>query len=127
VRRDGCSALDLASIACGRFDGFWEVGLHPWDAAAGVLLVREAGGTVTDFRGQAYRPSDYEILASNGYIHAEMHEAARSMHEPSAKNLVGFKCYVRRENKVCSHSPNDRCRFSSLYTPEMCGTRNALQ
>ena len=80
VRRDGSSALDLASIACGRFDGFWEFGLHPWDTAAGVLLVREAGGTVTNFAGQAYRPGDYEILASNGHIHAEMRDAILGVH-----------------------------------------------
>jgi myo-inositol-1(or 4)-monophosphatase len=87
VRRDGSSALDLASIACGRFDGFWEFGLHPWDTAAGVLLVREAGGIVTNFAGQAYGPGDYEILASNGHIHAEMREAVLSVHdEQSSKN-----------------------------------------
>ena len=86
VRRDGSSALDLASIACGRFDGFWEFGLHPWDTAAGVVLVREAGGTVTNFAGQAYHPGDYEILASNGHIHAEMRKAMLSVREQSAKN-----------------------------------------
>lgn len=56
VHRDGSSALDFASITCGRFDGFWEFGLHPWDTAAGVLLVREAGGMVTNFAREAYRP-----------------------------------------------------------------------
>ena len=55
VRRAGSAALDLASVACGRFDGFWEFGLNPWDTAAGVLLVREAGGMVTDFAGQQYQ------------------------------------------------------------------------
>jgi myo-inositol-1(or 4)-monophosphatase len=80
VRRDGSSALDLASIACGRFDGFWEFGLHPWDTAAGALLVREAGGMVTNFAGQAYRPGDYEILASNGQIHTEMRDAILGVH-----------------------------------------------
>jgi myo-inositol-1(or 4)-monophosphatase len=74
VRRDGSAALDLASVACGRFDGFWEFGLHPWDTAAGVLLVREAGGVVTDFSGQPYRPGDYETVASNGRIHAELRQ-----------------------------------------------------
>ena len=56
VRRDGSAALDLASVACGRFDGFWEFGLHSWDTAAGVFLVREAGGMVTIFSGQPYSP-----------------------------------------------------------------------
>jgi myo-inositol-1(or 4)-monophosphatase len=76
VRRDGSAALDLASVACGRFDGFWEFGLHPWDTAAGVLLVREAGGMVTSFSGQPYRPGDYETLASNGRIHGELSQVA---------------------------------------------------
>jgi myo-inositol-1(or 4)-monophosphatase len=76
VRRDGSAALDLASVACGRFDGFWEFGLHSWDTAAGVLLVREAGGVVTTFSGQAYRPGDYETLASNGLIQEEMRQLA---------------------------------------------------
>ncbi len=76
VRRDGSAALDLASVACGRFDGFWEFGLHSWDTAAGVLLVREAGGTVTLFSGQPYRPGDREMLASNGRIHDEMRQIA---------------------------------------------------
>src|SRR6202451_2972698 len=76
VRRDGSAAMDLASVACGRFDGFWEFGLHSWDTAAGVLLVREAGGTVTLFSGQPYRPGDPEILASNSHIHDEMRQIA---------------------------------------------------
>jgi myo-inositol-1(or 4)-monophosphatase len=79
VRRDGSSALDLASVACGRFDGFFEFGLHPWDSAAGVLLVREAGGTVTNLSGQPYRLGEYEILASNGHIHEEMLRVASSV------------------------------------------------
>src|SRR6202158_5018421 len=54
VRRDGSAAMDLAAVACGRFEGFWEFGLHSWDTSAGVLLVREAGGTVTSFGGQPY-------------------------------------------------------------------------
>ena len=73
--------LDLASVACGRFDGFWEFGLHSWDTAAGVLLVREAGGVVTNFSGQPYRPGDYETLASNGRIHAEMRQVASDIQE----------------------------------------------
>jgi myo-inositol-1(or 4)-monophosphatase len=72
VRRDGSAALDLAAVACGRFDGFWEFGLHSWDTAAGVLLVREAGGQVTTFSGEGYKVSDRETLASNGLIHNEM-------------------------------------------------------
>ena len=72
VRRDGSAAMDLASVACGRFEGFWEFGLHPWDTAAGTLLVREAGGMVTTFSGEPYRPGDWESVATNGRIHDEM-------------------------------------------------------
>src|SRR5271165_3153423 len=63
VRRDGSAAMDLASVACGRFEGFWEFGLHTWDAAAGILLVTEAGGAVSQFNGQPYRLGDRELLA----------------------------------------------------------------
>ncbi len=81
VRRDGSAALDLAGVACGRFEGFWEFGLHSWDTAAGVLLVREAGGTVTQFNGQPYRLGDHELLASNGRVQAEMQSVAASIAE----------------------------------------------
>jgi myo-inositol-1(or 4)-monophosphatase len=76
VRRDGSAALDIASVACGRFDGFWEFGLNPWDTAAGVLLIREAGGMATDFAGRPYRPGGQELLASNRRIHTEMQQVA---------------------------------------------------
>ena len=69
VRRAGSAALDLASVACGRVDGFWEFNLHPWDTAAGVLLVREAGGQVTRFDGGPWQLDSRETLASNGLIH----------------------------------------------------------
>ena len=72
VRRDGSAALDLAYVAMGRFDSFWEFGLNPWDTAAGVVLVEEAGGKITDMQGQPYRLGGPSILASNGLIHDEM-------------------------------------------------------
>src|ERR1700730_2662277 len=81
VRRDGSAAMDLAAVACGRFEGFWEFGLHPWDTAAGVLLVREAGGIVTTFSGDAYRPGDRETVASNGLVHNEMLQLAAEIAE----------------------------------------------
>ncbi len=81
VRRDGSAAMDLASVACGRFEGFWEFGLHTWDAAAGVVLIREAGGMVTQFDGQPYRLGDRELLASNGRVHEEMKEVAAGVAE----------------------------------------------
>ena len=76
VRRDGSAALDLASVAAGRFDGFWEFGLAKWDTAAGVLLVEEAGGKVTDFAGKPYQLGGPVILATNGLIHEEMRAVA---------------------------------------------------
>jgi myo-inositol-1(or 4)-monophosphatase len=76
VRRDGSAALDLASVAVGRFDGFWEFGLHQWDTAAGVLLVQEAGGKVSNFAGQPYELGGPMVLATNGRIHEEMRTAA---------------------------------------------------
>ena len=72
VRRAGSAALDLAYIAAGRMDAFWEFNLNPWDTAAGILLVEEAGGMVTDFSGGKYKLDSREILASNGLIHAEL-------------------------------------------------------
>lgn len=81
VRRDGSAALDLASVACGRFDGFWEFGLKPWDTAAGTLLVEEAGGVVTDFAGRQYALGGAELLASNKRIHAEMQQVAADIAE----------------------------------------------
>lgn len=72
LRRAGSAALDLAYVACGRLDAFWEFNLNPWDTAAGILLVEEAGGSVTDFAGHHYRLKSDEILASNGRIHGEL-------------------------------------------------------
>jgi len=75
IRRAGSAALDLCYVACGRFDGFWEMNLHPWDSAAGLLIVREASGRVTKFDGSNYTPYDKDILATNGFIHNEMIKA----------------------------------------------------
>ena len=72
VRRAGSAALDLAYVAAGRLESFWEFNLNPWDTAAGFLLVEEAGGRVTDFAGGPFRLESREVLASNGRIHAEL-------------------------------------------------------
>ncbi len=69
VRRAGAAALDLASVACGHLDGFWELMLAPWDLAAGVLLIREAGGRVTDLTGAEATVSHTPLVASNGVLH----------------------------------------------------------
>ena len=72
VRRDGSAALDLCSVASGRFDGFWELKLKPWDVAAGSLIVTEAGGMVTDLFGEKFDLYAEEILASNGRVHQQI-------------------------------------------------------
>ena len=72
VRRDGSAALDLAYVACGRFDGFWEDGLNPWDIAAGALLIFEARGKVTKFNDEPLDIYNEQVLATNGLIHEAM-------------------------------------------------------
>jgi myo-inositol-1(or 4)-monophosphatase len=72
VRRAGSAGLDLAYVACGRLDGFWEFNLNPWDTSAGVLLVEEAGGKVSHFDGGKFTLDSREVLATNGLIHGEM-------------------------------------------------------
>lgn len=72
VRRAGSAALDLAYVACGRLDGFWEFKLNPWDTSAGYLLMEEAGGAITHFDGSKFTLDSREVFATNGLIHAEM-------------------------------------------------------
>lgn len=72
VRRLGSACIDLCWVACGRFDGFYEHKLEPWDSAAGYLIVEEAGGKVTDHEGKKFSPYQHRILATNGKIHEEM-------------------------------------------------------
>lgn len=74
IRRFGAAALDLAWVAAGRYEGFWEQGLKPWDSAAGCLLVREAGGFVSDFRGRSQPICDTEVLAGNDVLHSRLHK-----------------------------------------------------
>jgi myo-inositol-1(or 4)-monophosphatase len=78
VLRVGAAALDLCYIACGRLDGFWEEKLHPWDTAAGKLIVEEAGGRMSDFEGMAFSPYGKQMVASNGLIHDEILSVIRS-------------------------------------------------
>ncbi|MGQ5701260.1 inositol monophosphatase family protein [Sandaracinobacteroides sp. A072] len=73
IRRFGAASLDLAWVAAGRFDGFWEQGLSHWDVAAGMLLVKEAGGFVTDFRGSEQMVERREVIAANDQIHSRLH------------------------------------------------------
>lgn len=74
VRRCGSAAMDLCYVGCGRFDGFWELKLNPWDMAAGALIVKEAGGKISDFNNRKFSIFGSEILATNGLIHSQMIE-----------------------------------------------------
>ena len=77
MRRTGAAALDLCYVACGRFDGYWEFKLNPWDKAAAMLIVEEAGGKLSNFLGEALTLTDIQNVASNGFIHLEMLEVLK--------------------------------------------------
>jgi myo-inositol-1(or 4)-monophosphatase len=79
IRRGGSAALDLAYVACGRFDGFWEMKLHPWDTAAGILIVSEAGGKISRFNGDEFSIYNKDMLATNTKIHDEMIDIIQSV------------------------------------------------
>jgi len=79
VRRSGSAALDLAYVACGRLDGYWERGLSPWDIAAGIVLVEEAGGTVTAYDRSSLNISSGRILATNGPLHSSLSQALQNV------------------------------------------------
>ena len=81
VRRAGSAALDLCSVASGRFEGFWEFNLNPWDTAAGVLIVEEAGGRVSDFAGGPFEINSRQTLASNGLVHEALVAEFRQIFE----------------------------------------------
>ncbi len=96
VRRAGSAALDLCNVACGRFDGFWEFNLNPWDTAAGVLIVQEAGGRVTRFDGKPFRIDSRETLASNGHVHeALLREFQAILRGEGLEELPSVGEYVR--------------------------------
>jgi myo-inositol-1(or 4)-monophosphatase len=79
IRRTGSVCIDLAWLAAGRFDGFWEAKLHPWDIAAGWLLLREAGGTVSDYAGTPGSIWNGEVVAGNETIHGQLLKAVRAV------------------------------------------------
>ena len=91
LRRDGSAALDLSYVACGRLDGFWELHLHPWDVAAGFLLVEEAGGRVSDLAGNPPARSGAQTVASNGRIHEAMLDVLRFWFD---RGVDGFRIDV---------------------------------
>ncbi|RMF10973.1 MAG: inositol monophosphatase [Alphaproteobacteria bacterium] len=84
IRRFGAASLDLAYVAAGRYDGFWESGLAPWDIAAGIVLVREAGGMVSEFNGGSDMMKSGEILATNSAIHGPVTRLLRDAHKKTA-------------------------------------------
>ncbi|GAB4338417.1 MAG: inositol monophosphatase family protein [Leptolyngbyaceae cyanobacterium] len=79
VRRSGSAAMDLAYTACGRFDGYWERGLSPWDMTAGIVILREAGGQVTAYDGSPFQMPTGRILATNGSIHTQLSQALQEV------------------------------------------------
>jgi myo-inositol-1(or 4)-monophosphatase len=81
VRRVGAAALDLCYVAAGRYDGFWEAGLKPWDSAAGSLVVLEAGGMVTDYQGREFRIEGPDLVATNGLIHTDLLDGLQEQNE----------------------------------------------
>jgi myo-inositol-1(or 4)-monophosphatase len=88
VRRLGSAALDLCYIAAGRFDGFWEQHLKPWDVSAGALIAREAGGRVTGMDGSPFNPVAHHLLASNGPIHDRMLDVIRTHREKRGRSVT---------------------------------------
>jgi myo-inositol-1(or 4)-monophosphatase len=96
VRRAGSAALDLCNVACGRFDGFWEFNLNPWDTAAGVLIIEEAGGQVSRFDGSPFELNSRETLASNGLVHdALLHEFQQIFEGRGMEPLPDPRVYQR--------------------------------
>lgn len=91
IRRSGSAALDFCHVAAGYLDGFWELKLNPWDCAAGYLIIREAGGKVTNFRGQPGSIYDREVVASNGLIHEQM----LAVLETTSKQIKDSKYEIR--------------------------------
>lgn len=89
IRRDGAAALDLCYVACGRFDGFWELGLNPWDVAAGSLIVAEAGGMLTDFGGRPLDIRRPQVVASNARLHQAMLEVIAPHRKALAETPYG--------------------------------------
>ncbi|HEX7289317.1 MAG TPA: inositol monophosphatase family protein [Candidatus Angelobacter sp.] len=96
VRRAGSAALDLCYVACGRYDAFWEFNLNSWDTAAGVLLVQEAGGTVTDFNGGPFAIESCQVLASNTLLHPELLREFAAIFAGRVEGVPTVKEYLGR-------------------------------
>ena len=87
VRRAGSAALDLCSVACGRYDAYWEFNLNAWDTSAGILIVQEAGGRVTNYQGGLCKVEDRDVLATNGLLHEEMMREFKAIMEGRVEGL----------------------------------------
>lgn len=97
LRRDGSAAIDLCYIACGRFDAYWELGLSPWDVAAGNLIVSEAGGKISDFFGREHNLLYRDIVATNGKMHPAIMQACAKYHEALLSSPYYVKAGERAE------------------------------
>jgi myo-inositol-1(or 4)-monophosphatase len=106
VRRAGSAALDLAYVACGRLDGFWEIKLNPWDTSAGWLMVEEAGGKITRFDGSKFTLDSGEVFATNGLIHAEMQQLFADMF--AGRNLAPIPTPAEFAARRAAEAPSDR-------------------
>jgi myo-inositol-1(or 4)-monophosphatase len=95
VRRAGSAAIDLCYVACGRYDAYWEFNLNPWDTAAGVLLVEEAGGKVTNFSGGPFQIESREVLGSNTLLHEELLKEFQAIIEGREEGLPSVTEYFR--------------------------------
>ena len=96
MRRAGSAALDLCCVASGRFDAFWEFKLNPWDTAAGVLIVAEAGGKITNFSDQPFSIDSAEVLATNSLVHAEILKEFGEIFAGRVEGLPSAVEYARR-------------------------------
>ena len=96
VRRLGAAGLDLAFVACGRLDGFWEYGLQPWDIAGGSLLISEAGGVVSTLSGQPHRLESPDVAVSNGLIHKDLLAALASARALAVNSREGLDAFLPR-------------------------------
>ena len=114
VRRAGSAALDLAYVACGRLEAFWEIKLNPWDTSAGLLLVEEAGGKITHFDGSKFTLDSREVFATNGLIHAEMQTLFEDMF--AGRNLqpiptpAEFAARRRESDQALAVDTRENCR-----------------
>lgn len=98
VRRAGSAALDLCCVACGRFDAFWEFNLNPWDTAAGVLLLQEAGGKITNFTGGPFALSSREVLGTNSLLHDELLSEFKKIFEGRVEGLPSAVEYFKNRS-----------------------------